>query len=96
MDKQVTWALREVQKAFNSLNAKVYLFGSRANKTHNRFSDIDIAVEAINPIPLAQLAALREFFEESHLLCKVDLIDLNSVDNQLRDKVLTEGVLWKG
>lgn len=95
MDEQVTWALREVQKALSSLSAKVYLFGSRANQTHNRFSDIDIAVEASNPIPLAQLAALRELFEDSHLLCKVDLIDLNRVDNQLRDKVLEEGVLWK-
>ena len=74
--------------------ASVYLFGSRSNNTYHSHSDIDIAVIVINLIPLYKIAEIRELLSESNILYDVDLIDLNSVDDNFKNKVLEDGLLW--
>ena len=46
-------------------------------------------------IMLDTLPAIRELLEESQvLLCVVDLIDLSRTDEEFRQKVIREGILW--
>ena len=96
IDDDTRWALEVVRQAFKGENLQVYLFGSRANNSSHAHSDIDIALLAKAPIDLFQLSELREVFEQSHLLVSIDLVDLNRVDKAFKQKVLKDGLRWKG
>lgn len=54
---------------------EVWAFGSRARGTAKPHSDLDLAVIAGQPLPLAQGAALAEAFAESDLPWRVDIVD---------------------
>jgi len=74
--------------------AVVYLFGSCARGEASSISDIDLAVEALNPLPPGLLADLRERLEESHVPYRVEVVDLSKADPHFRERVLKEGVRW--
>ncbi len=74
----------------------VYLFGSRANGTARRTSDVDVAIEASPALPPGVLARLRETLEESSVPYHVDIVDLDTADESLRQRVKREGQLWNG
>jgi len=74
--------------------ARVYLFGSRAWGGASRRSDIDVGVLADRPLDPALMSALREAFEESRIPFHVDVVDLGTVDEQFRNKVVREGIEW--
>ena len=76
--------------------AKVYLFGSRATGEAWRWSDIDVAVLPLEPMPEGLLGEIREALEESHVPFFVDLVDLSHAEASLRRRVKREGVLWNG
>jgi len=84
-----------VLDVLKSYPGSVYLFGSRAKGTQGRFSDIDIAVLPKDPLPEGLLASLREKLADSHIIYTVDVVDLSLVDDDFRNKVLQEGILWK-
>jgi len=73
---------------------QVFLFGSRATKTARSRSDIDIALSATKPISSSLISLLKEKIEESTIPYHVDIVDLNTVSQTFRNKVLTEGKLW--
>ncbi len=73
----------------------VYLFGSRANGTMTRNSDIDVAVLAQEALPAGLLSKIREKLEDSQILYNVDLVDLSEVTQEFKDKVIREGLIWK-
>lgn len=72
----------------------VYLFGSWARGTQRPTSDIDVAIESVEPLPRALLASLREALEESTIPNRVDVVDLAETDDAFRDRVRREGILW--
>ena len=72
----------------------VYLFGSRARGPVRRASDVDIAVEGQEPLPPRVLARLRDRLEESTVPYRVDILDLASAGDALRERVKREGVVW--
>ncbi len=71
-----------------------YLFGSRAKGTATRYSDIDIALLPKAPIPAILASDLKEALEESTIPYYVDVVDLSTVSENFRKKVLQEGILW--
>ena len=56
-------------------NTRVYVFGSRSTLGAKPHSDLDLSLEAGEPLPLSTIAALREAFDESSLPWKIDLVD---------------------
>lgn len=75
--------------------AEVWAFGSRATGTAKPYSDLDLAIIAGQPLPLATLAALAEAFSESDLPWKVDLVDWATTGEPFRriierDKVVVQ------
>ncbi len=71
----------------------VYLFGSSVRDDHTGVSDIDIAIDSADR---DRLALIRADLEESTIPYKVDVVDMSSVSDELRDTILKEGiVIWK-
>ena len=44
---------------------KVYLFGSRANETNKKYSDVDILLDSAPEFSINQMAQIKEQLEES-------------------------------
>jgi predicted nucleotidyltransferase len=75
---------------------RVYLFGSWAKGGGSRISDIDVAVEALEPLPPGLLAEIHEALEESRVLLPVDLVDLSRATPEFSRIVRSEGIPWTG
>ena len=75
-------------------DCKVYLYGSRARGDYQPESDIDLAIDNGKPIGFKVLASLLGEFEETNIPLKVDLIDLNDLDENFKKQVQKEMVLW--
>ena len=56
-----------------------FVIGSRAGGRPKPWSDLDIVLEASEPLPFAVLGSLAEAFDEALLAWKVDLIDRRAV-----------------
>ena len=99
-DSQATRDLADVRRlvlaGLRGQIAKVYLFGSRAQETSHRSSDIDVAILPAHPLPLWTLSQIRSVLEESHVPYNVDLVDLSVADAAFRERVIEEGILWNG
>jgi predicted nucleotidyltransferase len=70
--------------AYLPANSKVWVFGSRANGTVKRASDLDLAVDAGERLALGIPGVLADSFTVAPLACKVDLIDLHSITPEFR------------
>ncbi len=87
--------LKIFQTNIDSKKARVYLFGSRANRSYRKSSDIDLAVKSSEISPII-LSHIREDLHESHIPYKVDLIDFNEVNESLKKEIQNEGILiWE-
>lgn len=73
----------------------IYLFGSRANGTVSFASDIDVAIDNKEQIPMKILGEIQEQLEESNIPFEVDVVDLQRTDEKFRNKVLRTGMIWK-
>jgi len=85
---------RIVLEGLRGYRADVYLFGSWARGAADRVSDIDVAVMPNEPLPPEVLLGISESLESSEVLYPVDLVDLSTASNSLRQRVLQEGVRW--
>gem|GEM_PF-77227 len=65
-------------------DARVWVFGSRANWTTKDSSDLDLAINAGRPLTTAETGALAEAFEESDLPYRVDVVDMATVSDGFR------------
>ena len=83
-----------VLDALAGVDAQAYLFGSQARGDVWTLSDIDVAIDHAEPLPVGLLARLREALEESTIPVKVDVVDLAEVDDEFRASVLAEGKRW--
>lgn len=59
--------------------AKVWAFGSRVLGTAQKFSDLDLAIEDKQELPLDTKGNLRHAFMESDLPISVDILDMRTV-----------------
>ena len=74
----------------------VWAFGSRARGTAKRYSDLDLAVIADEPLPMAVSAALVDAFSESDLPWKVDVVDWAETGGAFREIIARDRVVVKG
>lgn len=79
----------------NDYRVKVWLFGSHAKGNSRRYSDIDIAILPGESLPGSFISDLKEKIEQSTIPYSVDLVDLSQVNEEFRQKVLKEGIIWK-
>jgi predicted nucleotidyltransferase len=74
--------------------ARVYLFGSCARGDAQRWSDIDVAIEPLEPLPPRVRSDIEEDLEESTVPYFVDVVDLSTARPEFRDDVKREGIEW--
>ncbi len=80
----------EIKKIKNILFSKldaalysVFIFGSRATNTNQKYSDIDIGIEGGTLSPKTKIE-LEEEFEESDLPYNIEIIDFSSVTESFK------------
>ena len=77
-------------------DAKIILFGSRARKTHQRGSDIDIAIDTGSPIrPFSRLGEAKAAVQALYIPYGIDVVDLHGVSKDMQEMILQEGIPWK-
>lgn len=72
----------------------VRLFGSRATGHERQGSDIDLALDTGKKIPLEILSQILASIDETTIPMQVDLVDLYTVADDFKKRVLKEGVVW--
>lgn len=79
MSEEEGCIVREILRRHLPPGTRVFVFGSRAAGRVKPWSDLDLSIEANEPISFIALATLREAFDESDLRWKVDLVDRATV-----------------
>ena len=79
--------IKEILKKQLPATAKIWVFGSRANGTAKKTSDLDLMLDIGQPLTLKILANLHEEFIESSLPYKVDLVDWRSISDSFKAKI---------
>ncbi len=72
------------------LNAKAWVFGSRATGRASRYSDLDLAIDAGRRLTLDKTARLAEAFSDSDLPYRVDLVDWHDIGDRWRQTIAAE------
>lgn len=99
MEEPVKLAYKEAllkAVAYHFPAAKVILFGSRARGTHSAGSDIDLAIDIGEPIPLRDMARLRVTLENLPISLEVDVVDMYNIPPEMRHLIAQEGIIWNG
>ncbi len=86
--------VKQILKKHLPLGSKVWVFGSRAVKAKKEFSDLDLAIDSNQILPLSILSSLAHDFSESDLPYKVDVVDLNNINDNFRNKIRIEMILF--
>lgn len=69
-------------------NATVYIFGSRAKGYAKPYSDLDLAIDLNGEkLNLSTLAKLNSFFEGTTIPYKIDIVDLNSINDEFKSNI---------
>jgi predicted nucleotidyltransferase len=84
-----------VLAALAGYEAQVFLFGSFAQGAARQSSDIDVAIDAGEPLPAGVMARLADDLDESTVPYTVDLVDLSTVSDDFRKRVIQEGIAWR-
>ncbi len=97
-------ACRMVKKEYQELltqiikkhipNAKIILFGSRAQNQERPGSDIDLAIDTAIPIPWQTITNVLREIEETIIPASVDIVDLQTCDLTLKNEIQKKGVEW--
>lgn len=75
-------------------DVQIYLFGSRARGTANENSDIDIAIQSTALISRFAVYEIKSMLDASRIPVAVDVVDLGSVSDDFKHKILAEAVVW--
>lgn len=76
-------------------DAQIYLYGSRARGKFSETSDIDLALEAGEPISYYDIAELKDILESSNIGYAFDIIDINSIsDPSFKAAITKEMIPW--
>jgi len=75
-----------------NVDARVFVFGSRATGAARPFSDLDLLIEAGAALTWQQRAALRDAFEASDLPFRVDVVTVDELADGFRARVMQERV----
>ncbi|KKQ48826.1 MAG: polymerase beta domain protein region protein [candidate division TM6 bacterium GW2011_GWF2_38_10] len=76
-------------------HCRIYLFGSRARGTAQSGADIDLALDAGEPIAFDTLCVLQDAIEQTDIPVFVDLVDLATASDLLKNEVIKEGIVWE-
>ena len=74
---------------------KIYLFGSRAWGPERPAADIDLALDIGRKLTIVEIAQARNVLDTFPIGQKIDVVDMWSIPDQLKNKILQQGIVWK-
>ena len=89
--RQIAHEVAKLARSLLGENAQVIWFGSWPRGKAVAHSDIDLAVSIGVPIPVERLALLHDAIDDIATLYEIDLVDLSSAGQPLRDEILRHG-----
>ncbi len=72
----------------------VYLFGSRARKTHRQGADIDLAIDAGKKVDLNTILSIKADIEETTIPLFVDVVDMHAISSDFKEEILKDKIIW--
>lgn len=76
----IPFVYQVIQEQLSPTPFQVYLFGSRALKTNNSFSDFDFLINMGKKIPNPQLSQIKESLSRLPTLYSLDISDYHALD----------------
>ena len=93
-DRHLDFVLSVLKRNISDVDAKFYIFGSRVKGTNKKYSDIDIAIDLNGKkLDVSILGKILIEFQDSTLPFEVDVVDLNSIDEDFRNLIKKDLVL---
>ncbi len=91
---EFNFLMSEVVQPLKKLNARVFLFGSRANGKFTKFSDVDLTyIQSENQkIPSGEIFRIITAAEESRFSYKIDLVNYDELASSYRANVDREKI----
>lgn len=71
----------------------IYLFGSRARGDHRERSDIDLSIRMRQGSTPEDWLKILAIVEDADTLLTIDCVDLDQVNDNLRQRILSQGKL---
>ena len=87
-----TAILRNVLRTYLPVDARAYVFGSRARGGARRYSDLDLALAWDRPLGYDLIGQIAEALSDSDLPFKVDIVDLSLVAPTFRKRIAADCV----
>ncbi len=82
--------IEKILKKYKNIE-KVLVFGSRVKNTHSTYSDIDLCIFS-HKLDEIEFTKLKNDFEESNLIYKVDIVLFSEIENEnFKKRILEEG-----
>ena len=93
-DRHLAFVLSVLKRNISDVDAKFYVFGSRVKGTNKKYSDIDIAIDLNGKkLDTSILGKILIEFQDSTLPYEVDVVDLNSINENFRNLIKNDLVL---
>lgn len=84
LDTQTLTVVKQILfKYLDPKDHSVFIFGSRATRKHEKYSDIDIGIEG-EPLSAKMKIEIEEAFEGSDLPFRVDVVDFSTVNDKFK------------
>lgn len=77
-------AARVIRAHIPDRSYRIFLFGSRAEGTAQKRSDIDIGIEGRGPVPFETLTAIADDLENLPSLHSIDVVDFSRIPERFR------------
>ncbi|MFM9938697.1 MAG: nucleotidyltransferase family protein [Hyphomicrobiaceae bacterium] len=85
LDDRHRATVRQIVKTIVPKDVAVLAFGSRVHgRCLKPFSDLDLCLRGVEPVPEATLRLLRAAFEDSDLPFKIDIIDWHGISDEFQ------------
>ena len=73
-----------IRKHLPELGYKTFIFGSRAEGTHRKFSDVDVGILGPASVPNKTKFDIEDELEESDIPYQVDVVDFAAVNDRFK------------
>lgn len=93
-NKYIEIAKEKILEIIDKDNISVFVFGSMADNTYTKSSDLDIGFIGENKIDSLIFHKIRTSLEESIVPFHVDLVDFNKVDNNFKKIAMENIIIW--
>ena len=91
-ERHLNFVKETLKKHIPNLDAKFYIFGSRARGKYREYSDVDIAIDCPN-LDEKTKSKLELEFENSTFPYEVDIVDINNIKESFKKLILDDLVL---